>query len=242
MAEPRDYPTFHPAPPLRLLAALGGTALTATARAGVPGASLHAWARATLPRLGVHVSLLSPIPEGAPLWVSNHLSWIDPLIFLGLRGSGALAKREVAAYPLLGPGARRMGIRFVDRDCPFSGAVALKGIRKELTAGRHFLLFPEGTTTRGETLAPLREGGLRLAFRLGVQVLPFRLESPDPHYPWTGDASLLPHLARLARTRRTEVRLRPGPVLAPAAFRDEDRFVAAIRNHLSPGTCIAEAS
>ena len=244
MIEPLDYPPFHPRPALKLLAALGGTALTlaTVGWARQPQRTLHRWARRLLDRLGVEASLSAPVPEGAQLWVSNHLSWLDPMIFLALRAGGALAKAEVADYPMLGFGARRAGLRFVHRDDPFSRAAALRGLRGDLRAGMDFLLFPEGTTTLGDGLAPLREGGLRMAYRLGIKVLPFRLAGADGHYPWIGDATLLPHLTGLARARRTRVEVHPGPVLDPLQFSDEDSFVEAIRAHLGPSPAMAEAS
>jgi 1-acyl-sn-glycerol-3-phosphate acyltransferase len=198
-----------------------------------PHLALHRWARRILAGLGVETTLAAPIPEGGQLWVSNHLSWLDPMIFLGLRPGGALAKAEVAGYPVIGPGARRAGLRFVNRDCTFSRAAALKTLRRDLRAGLPFLLFPEGTTTDGGSLAPLREGGIRMAYRLGIAVLPFRLGGADPHYPWVGDATLLPHIQGLARARRTRVTVHPGPVLRPEDFPDEARFVAEIRRHMS---------
>lgn len=235
MSDSPHFPPFHPVPALRLLAALSGTALTVSAMGwrGQPQGALHRWSRRVLAQLGVRTILRAPVPGGAQLWVSNHLSWIDPLIFLGLRSSGAMAKAEVASYPVLGAGAKRAGLCFVDRDCTFSRAAALRSMHRELRAGHDFLLFPEGTTTPGTGLAPLREGGLRMAYRLGVSVLPFRLEGADAHYPWIGDATLLPHLGGLARARETRVEVRPGPVLRPADFPGESAFVAAIRRGLA---------
>jgi len=229
-----NYPAGHPAPALRLLGALGGAALASGAMGWRrrPQWALHCWARRILRRLGVEATLATPVPEGGQLWVSNHLSWLDPVVFLSLRPSGALAKAEVAAYPLIGSGARKAGLRFVDRDNLFSRAAALKTLRRDLRGGLPFLLFPEGTTTAGD-LAPLREGGLRMAYRLGIPVLPFRLEGADPHYPWVGDATLLPHLQGLARARRTRISVLPGEVLVPGAFASEDGFVESIRSHLN---------
>ena len=193
---------------------------------------MHAWAGRILRALGVDVRLAAPIPPGAQVWVSNHLSWVDPLIYLSLRPSLAMAKAEVASYPLIGSGAARIGLRFVDRANLFSRAAALRAMVRDLAAGEPFLLFPEGTTTAGPGLAPLRQGGLRMAYRLGAKLLPVRLSSPDPCYPWIGDATLVPHLRRLMRSRNTRVLVRPGPVLDPADWADEDQWVQAIRMHL----------
>lgn len=225
-------------PTLRIARTLAGCGWT-LARAATsrrPSAHLHPFSRRTLRALGIRVELQGPIPPGGQLWVANHLSWLDPLVLLSLRDAGVLAKSEVADYPVIGGGTRRMGLAFVRREDPASRAGAVARVASELRKGRPFILFPEGTTTRGEGLAPLSEGGLRAAFRLGVSVLPWRLDSPDAHYAWTGDASLLPHLATLARLGRTRVDLRAGPILSPSDFVSEAAFLAAVRHHLAPTT------
>lgn len=236
MNQPEIFAPFHPMPACRLAVGLGGTLWTVGElnRTSEPGGTVHAWARRTLRLLGVEARLAGPIPPGARIWVSNHLSWLDPLVFLSFRPTMALAKAEVAAYPFIGAGARKMGLRFVDRADLFSRAAALRGIVRDLRAGEDFLLFPEGTTTPGDRLAPLYEGGLRMAHRLGVKLLPFRLATGDSQYAWIGDDSLVPHLQRVARHRRTRVSVHPGPVLDPANWPDEDQWVEAIRNHLAP--------
>ena len=235
MALSQCFPRFHPSPALRLAASLGGTLWTVgeVGRSRTPRTSAQAWARRTLRLLGIEARLAAPIPAGAQVWVSNHLSWVDPLIYLSLRPTSALAKVEVAAYPLIGLGARKIGLRFVDRDNLFSRAAALRAMVRDLNAGEDFLLFPEGTTTCGDRLAPLHEGGLRMAYRLGVKLLPLRLASEDAHYPWIGDDSLVPHLKRVAQCRNTRVTVLPGLVLDPAQWADEDLWVEAIRMHLA---------
>ena len=235
MAPSERYPPFHPVPALRLAASLGGTAWAAGS-VGLrrpPLASAHAWARRILRLMGVVTRMEAPIPGGAQVWVSNHLSWMDPLIYLSLRPAMALAKAEVAAYPLIGQGAARI-LRFVDRADPFSRAAALRGLVRDLQAGADFLIFPEGTTTCGDHLAPLYEGGLRMAYRMGVKLLPLRLATGAAHYPWVGDDSLVPHLARMARNRVTRVSIHPGTVLDPAVCADEELWVRTIRQHLQP--------
>jgi 1-acyl-sn-glycerol-3-phosphate acyltransferase len=238
MGPPDDFPPLHPFPAFRLAATLGGTlwTLAGLRRTPTPRACAHTWARRTLRLLGVKTRLAAPIPFGAQVWVSNHLSWLDPLVYLSLRPSMALAKAEVAAYPCIGSGARRIGLRFVDRADLFSRAAALRGMVRDLHAGEDFLLFPEGTTTAGDHLAPLHEGGLRMAYRLGVKLLPLRLTSGDDQYPWIGDDSLVPHLRRVAQRRQTCVCVHPGAVLDPAAWAEEDRWVEAIRAHLTPSS------
>jgi 1-acyl-sn-glycerol-3-phosphate acyltransferase len=230
------FPPVHPLVPWRLSKALGSTVFALVqARCGRPANQvLASWARRVLSALNVEVRLASPLPLGGQLWVCNHLSWLDPLVCLQLRPSPSLAKAEVAEYPLIGSTMRRLGLRFVRRKQPISRAAILARLAADLRKGEELLLFPEGTTTRGTSLAPLYEGSVRAAYRMGIPVLPLRLFSREAHYPWTGDESLLPHLMGLAKARRTSVLIQPGPLLLPEAFSSEGHWLLAIEQHLSP--------
>lgn len=205
-----------------------------------PQRAFSPWCRRLLRHLGVDIHLEGGLPSGGQLWVANHLSWLDPLVLLSLRPSGVLAKREVAEYPLVGRGARRLGVRFVRRENPSSRAIALRGLRGELAQGHGFLLFPEGTTTLGKGLAPLHEGGLRLAFRMKIPLLTLNLASDHASYPWVGDDGLLSHIGGLCRSTQTIVRVRPGAVLHPREFPSEDAWVERIREAIHPRPVIQE--
>ena len=228
------YAPFHPVPFLRM--GLGflstGWILAALKARFCASPILQAWAGRMLSVLNIQVTYATPIPPGGQLWVSNHLSWVDPLVYLSLRPCRVMAKAEVADYPAIGSGARRIGLRFVKRENPFSRACALRTLLRDLKAGEAFLVFPEGTTTHGDHLAPLYEGSLRMAFRMGITVLPLRLASLDAQYPWVGDAPLFPHLKGLAWSRGTRVCVHPGEVLDPQRFQDEQAWLRSIRSHL----------
>lgn len=230
-----SYAAFHPVPLLRIGLSL---LVTAWALARVRGRNqawptVQAWAIRLLATLRIRVTLAGPIPVGGQLWVSNHLSWVDPMIYLSMRPCLVMAKAEVADYPAFGAGASRI-VRFVRRESLFSRAAALRTLIRDLQAGEAFLIFPEGTTTGGDQLAPLYEGGLRMAFRLGITVLPLRLATEDSQYPWVGEDPLLPHMQALAYNRATRVVIHPGPVLDPRQHADEQAWMRAIRAHLEP--------
>ena len=198
-----------------------------------PQPGLHRWARRLLPALGVDLTIDGHLRTDIPLWVANHLSWVDPVVLMSLRPMGTIAKGEVTGYPLLGRWAKKSGLHFVNREDATSRAAALASFTTSLLEGRDMLLFPEGTTTRGDRLATFYEGGLRAAFDLGLPAQPMRISSPAPHYPWTGDETLLPHLRTLLATR-TLVTVTAGEPLYPADFSDPVAWLAAFRAALSP--------
>ena len=203
------------------------------AAATEPQPGVHRWARRLLPALWIELKVLGHPRTDVPLWVANHLSWVDPLVFMSLRPMGTISKGEVSGYPLIGRWATKTGILFVDRADATSRAAALASFAASLRSGRDMLLFPEGTTTRGEGLAPFYEGGLRAAFALGLPAQPMRISSPTGHYPWTGEETLLPHLRHLFG-QRTPVALVAEEPLHPADFHDADQWVAAFKSALLP--------
>ncbi|MBP7618130.1 MAG: 1-acyl-sn-glycerol-3-phosphate acyltransferase [Geothrix sp.] len=198
-----------------------------------PQSGMHRWARRMVPALGVELEVVGHPRTDVQLWVSNHLSWVDPVILMSLRPMGTIAKGEVASYPLIGRWAQKSGIHFVDRSDATSRAAALASFTASLHNGRDMLLFPEGTTTRGDHLAGFYEGGLRAAFDLGLPAQPLRIASPAPHYPWTGSETLLPHLRTLFGTR-TQVTVTAEETLYPADFCDPASWITAFRSALTP--------
>jgi len=231
-----SHPLFHLVPLSRTLAITGTTAWTmATHSFGQDGCvALHRWACSLLKGLDIRVDVEGTPDLASGLWVANHLSWLDPLVLLSLRPMVALAKGEVAAYPFIGPSCRKLKLAFVDRSDPASRAGAVARLTHELRSGTPALLFPEGTTTRGQHLAPLQEGGLRAAYRCGATLQAFRLSSDDARYPWIGDDALVPHLGKLLRAPRIHVRLHAGTPLQPGDFASEPAWIDAIRHQLTP--------
>jgi 1-acyl-sn-glycerol-3-phosphate acyltransferase len=221
---------------LRMLSILGMTTwiVGRIHAGGNPGALMQRWVLSLLRTLRIRIQVEGQLQSEPQLWVSNHLSWLDPLVLMSLRPMGALAKTEVATYPLIGGASRKAGLAFVDRSNPTSRASALARLVADLRQGKSMLLFPEGTTTRGERLAPLQEGGLRAAYRCGTPVQTIRLTSEDTAYPWIGDDTLLPHLLDLLGTTQTHVRVRAGAVLEPWQFPSEEGWILAIHRELAP--------
>jgi 1-acyl-sn-glycerol-3-phosphate acyltransferase len=187
-----------------------------------------------LRHLHVEVEIRNELPKWPRLWIANHLSWLDPLVLMSLRPSKAMAKAEVRDYPLIGRGAKKAGLVFVQREDPLSRAAAVARLTQALRNDMGIIVFPEGTTTNGQDLAPLQEGSLRAAYRLETDLLPIRLSSSSDHYPWVGDAKLLPHLWTLASAERTVVRAEGRKVLHPWNFKTEERWLDAVRESLMP--------
>ena len=164
------------------------------------------------------VRVSGPIPAGPVVLVANHVSYLDPLVLVGLVPALPVSKSEISRWPLVGAVARRHGVLFVERGDPRSGARVLRSARRALARGVSVLNFPEGTTSNGEQVLPFRRGIFGLARHARVPVVPIALRFDDADLAWFGDAFFLPHYTRLLRRRDTVVRVRFGGPLTPERY------------------------
>ncbi|MEZ4250872.1 MAG: lysophospholipid acyltransferase family protein [Polyangiales bacterium] len=184
---------------------------------------------------GVDVIVRGRVPEGPAVYVANHLSYLDPLAIVTHAPSIAIAKREVADWPLLGDPMRRLGVLFVDRDSATSGARVLLQARRELLAGASVLAFPEGTTTRGDRVLPFRRGVFGVARQLRVPVVPVTLRYDTPEAAWVGDEAFLPHYVRTTTRTATRAYVRFDTPLDPMAFDSPEALAERSRRHVLAG-------
>jgi lyso-ornithine lipid O-acyltransferase len=104
---------------------------------------------------------------GTPLkrdvfFVSNHLSWIDILALGGASGTAFIAKAEIAEAPVVGWLASLNRTVYVKRENRLGVAEQINQLRDALAANWSVTIFPEGTTTDGQSLLPFKTPMLRV--------------------------------------------------------------------------------
>lgn len=175
---------------------------------------------------GIRVASYGRAVAHPAVYVANHISYLDPFLVAPFAPIVAIAKQEVASWPVIGPTAARHGVIFVDRNDPRGRAATLDAAEHVLASGTSILNFPEGTTTEGDRLLPFRPGIFRLAQRLRVPVVPVRVVYDDPEVAWTGSATFVPHYAKLASKRTTAAAVHFGRPIAPERFDDPSALAA----------------
>lgn len=171
----------------------------------------RAWYARGLRILGVRFQVNGEVPRRPSLVVANHVSWLDiPLIGAAVDPC-FLSKAEVARWPIMGWLARHHDTRFIKRGGHQAGA-HVEAMRNGLAEGRHFVVFPEGTTSRGRFV---RRFHPRLFAAVAttphpVQPVAMRYErAPDGTVPvsYAEDDALLTNIWKLLRRRETRVEL-----------------------------------
>ena len=175
-------------------------------RVGAEGAVwIHGWCRRIVKVVGVEWSVVGELPTSGAV-VSNHLSYLDVLLYSAVRPFVMVAKSEVRGWPLVGWLTSRAGTVYVTRG---GGRSTYPGVNAAMAeayrSGLPVLFFPEGTTTDGSEVLPFRRGLFHSVLNervpLRVAALRYSLEdaggSVEEDVCWWGDALLAPHLWRL---------------------------------------------
>lgn len=132
---------------------------------------------------------------------SNHLTYLDILVYAAAMPCVFVSKREVRAWPAFGALARSGGTIFVDRQSRTGSEEVSRQIGAALEAGVVVLLFPEGTSTDGSAVhrfhPTLLEAALQLQAEMTAAAIGYRVRGEEERVMcWYGDASFLPHLLR----------------------------------------------
>lgn len=135
------------------------------------------WAQSGLAMNGSSISVfgIENVPEtGGVLFVANHQSNFDIPILVGHvpRDKGFIAKLELLKVPTFSRWMKYIGCIFIDRKDPRQSLTALNEAAERLKAGHSLVIFPEGTRSADGTVAPFKAGGLRLAMKAKVPIVP----------------------------------------------------------------------
>jgi len=169
------------------------------------GLLFHKWARGTAAILGLKVTVRGALPARPFLLVSNHLSYVDVLVFASQLPCGFVARGDVAGWPVIGSLCRAAGTIFVDRAKRKDVARVNGLIDQALGDGRGVVVFAEGTSTRGDTVLPFKSSLLEQAARAGLApayaALSYSVRDGEPpaHLSvcWWGDMTFVKHVVAL---------------------------------------------
>ena len=180
--------------------------------------------------LPFRVRVVGELPATPMLWLSNHVSWTDIALLGQLTPLSFLSKSEVRGWPVAGWLAAKAGSLFIRR-----GAGDSQLIREQMT--RHLqqplplLMFPEGTTTDGNSVRTFHGRLLSAAIDSRVSLQPVAIRylrngEVDAIAPFVGDDDLLSHLLRLFSHEQGDVEIH---LLEPITSQAQERAVLAFR-------------
>ncbi|SAL71984.1 phospholipid/glycerol acyltransferase [Caballeronia peredens] len=163
--------------------------------------------------------------DSGVLVVGNHISWIDIYVINAWRPTPFVSKAEIRKWPVVGWLAHQLGTVFVQREKRSDAKRIMHELAERLLAGEMMCVFPEGTTTDGQTLLPFHANMFQAAVSASCPVQPVCLmyedaqgrQSVAPAY--IGDMTLDASLSALLRATPLTAHLYVCDPLAPGADR-----------------------
>ena len=174
---------------------------------------LHRSSRRHLKIFGCTANVSGEIPQNG-LLVANHLSYLDILAISAVTPAVFVSKADVRRWPLFGWLAALGGTVFVERERRTHVGAVNREIETALAAGALVVVFPEGTSSNGETVlpfrAPLLEPALRGRRAISVAWLHYELPAGDAQQEvcYWGDHVFFPHLLNLLGQKNIRATLR----------------------------------
>lgn len=191
---------------------------------------IGAWAHVISLVLGLEITTKGTPPKPPFFLVSNHLSYIDPLLFWYNTDATFVAKSEVKSWPFFGQATRLLGVLFINRQLRKDVHRMNKRISATISEEQGVILFPEGTSTRGEDVKSFNPPLLKYPTeaRLPVSFCSISYQAPEPWQAhldvcWWGDMPFFSHFWNLLKM--------PG-FKATLVFGDET-ITASDRKHLA---------
>src|ERR1700721_524515 len=130
---------------------------------------LHRFCARAMRGMGIEIRVEGRFPERGAV-ISNHLSYVDIVVFAALHPCVFVSKAEIAAWPVVGWMTTMSGRVYVEGGHGGAAVKARQGMQAAVDAGLPVVFFPEGTTSNGSGLLKFHSGLLAQAIDGGAPV------------------------------------------------------------------------
>lgn len=167
--------------------------------------TFKSWARLFIKISGMKIEVVGTPPQAPFFLVSNHLSYTDIPLLRAVTGGVFVAKGEIQSWFLGNRIVGDMGNVFVNRrnrrDIPRAGAEVLERLKE----GEGVIIFPEGTSSKGEKILKFNSSFLEFAAQtdLPVHHVSITYRTPNNNPPansicwWAPEDTFIGHLWKL---------------------------------------------
>lgn len=201
--------------------------------------TLETWAKGFVRVAHADVEVIGTPPKAPFFLVSNHLGYFDIPVLRSVVKGVFVAKHDIGEWFVVGHMIGNMGTIYVNRarrrDIPRAG----NEVMQRLNAGEGVIVFPEGTSTKGEEVLPFNSSFLAFAAQSDIPVSYVSISyqtppgSPPPSEAicWWDDTPFLKHLMKLFSLTRLTAILNFGD--QPIVAHDRKELAATLRDRVA---------
>jgi len=165
-------------------------------------------------------------PNGTYIFMSNHVSNLDPPLLIPLipGRSSVLAKKEIWRIPILGKALDLAEIVPVERSNRDSAINSIRRASEVMKHHIHMTIFPEGTRSPDGTLMPFKKGPFHLAAETGFPIVPVTI---------LGTYEMMPKSSSIVRSGTATLVFHPP--IDSKQFSNREELMQAVWNSINSG-------
>lgn len=217
----------------------------------------HLWHKGVCAILGIRIETQGqPFTGSQVVYVSNHISYLDICALASvIRYGSFVAKKDVADWPVFGFLSTLQQTAFISRSRQ-DARNAAGDIETMLDDGKNLIIFPEGTSTDGQSVVPFKSSLFSVIMRENLVIQPVTLkvltaDGRVPHtqddrdlYAWHVhmDTELPQHLWRFCQTRGAVLHITFHDIVSPGAFQDRKTLAKMCHDTVSKGLDFSQAA
>ena len=181
------------------------------------------WVALTTAGIRYRVRGREHVPAEAAVFCSNHESNVDPpVLFKALHPQlHILYKAELHNFPVMGTIFDIGGFVPVDRANREKAMASIRRGAASIRSGNSFLIFPEGTRSRGGGLLPFKKGGFIMAIEAQAPIVPVAIH---------GGRAAMRKGSPWVRPVDVDVRIGAPIPTAGLTLEDRDDLIARVRS------------
>ena len=194
-------------------------------------------AKILLKIIGFELKLKGPKPSIGVMNIGNHMSYLDVLIYLSFFESLFVTSVDMRERLFLGQITQLGGCLFVERRNPRNLPKEMKAIKKFFDKGFSVCIFPEGTSSNGETVLPFKNSMFQIPIETSCPVQPIALKYTSINGQkfssqnsdlvcWYGEMNFFTHLFKLFTLKKVKATLEVLPEINSADFNDRKSLSA----------------
>lgn len=173
--------------------------------------------------MSVEVTPKGEVPNRPFVLVSNHLSYLDIPIYGSLLGAVFVSKSEIGSWPIIGFIAKIYRNTFVNRENITNIPQVNERLYKSYLSGDALVIFPEGTTSKKDTIREFKSSLLDFAAKNRIPVhyayLNYQVKTESVNAEetvhWSGQRSIVEYIIGLFSFSKIHAKVKVGtqPIL-----------------------------
>lgn len=183
------------------------------------------WAKFFVWLARMEIEIIGEVPKPPFFLVSNHLGYVDIPVLRSVVESVFVAKADLEGWFVAGKIISDMGMIFINRDNRRDIPKAGSKIVDTLHQGEGVIIFPEGTSTKGEEVLPFNSSFFEFAAKTDLPIhyasISYQVDEKEEQASdsicWWDDISFIAHLWKFFQLRgsRAVITFGSEPIVDP---------------------------